>query len=228
MSNLGRPADPSKLWIIDARTHTVTCEISFENALSDIAFTPDGTQVYALDQSGAVFVIDATSHVVVDSLAARIERPGRIAFAPDGQTAVILSHRGRTRLESGSASLVDLASRTVVNSVEVGLSPYDVVVTPDRALAFVVNRWSSYDVYIIDLSTGDVAGPPIPLPPGNRSTVGNFLTSVTVEPRGQYVYVTNADANQVSVIDVRTQQVIGEPIPVGQGPMQIQIFSPPR
>ena len=55
-------------------------------------------------------------------------------------------------------------------------------------------------------------------------------TAIAIAPRGNFAYVANREAGTLSVIDTRTKQVVGPPIPAGGQPISIAIVpdQPPR
>ena len=78
------------------------------------------------------------------------DAPTAVAISADGQTAVTAN------FESDNASIIDLATQTVVAWVDTGMQPDDVAITPDGNYALVSNP-VQHSLTIIDLTTNTVA-----------------------------------------------------------------------
>ena len=58
---------------------------------------------------------------------------------------------------------------------------------------------------------------------GSAIPVGSEPVGIAITPDGTKAYVTNQNANTVSVIDTATNTVVGSAIPVGSAPFGIAI-----
>jgi YVTN family beta-propeller protein len=93
-----------------------------------------------------------------------------------------------------TVSLADASTKTTTATIPVGATPYGVVVSPDRALACVVDRGSDH-VSVIDTSTNSVTA-------AATVGIGSAPQGVAVDPSGSLVYVTNANGDTLSVFTV--------------------------
>ena len=114
---------------------------------------------------------------------------------------------------SDFVSVIDTVTNNVVAKIPVGLSPFDIAITPDGARAYVANQGISNFVSVIDIATNSV----VETIPGGRTPVG-----VAITPDGTRAYVTNDFSNTVSVIDAATNTVVAT-IPVGIAPFGVAI-----
>ena len=117
---------------------------------------------------------------------------------------------------SGTVSVIDTTTNTVVATIPVGAFPSGVAVTPDGTRVYVANIFNS--ISVIDAVTNTVVAT-IPS--------GQFPTGIAITPDGTRAYVvnqivTNQNKNTVSVIDTMTNTIIAT-ISVGLGPSQIAI-----
>jgi len=117
---------------------------------------------------------------------------------------------------SGSVSVIDTTTNTVVATILVGTSPSGVAITPDGTRVYVTNIFNS--ISVIDAATNTVVAT-IPS--------GQLPTGIAITPDGTRAYVVNQFVNNqgkntVSVIDTMTNTIIAT-IPVGLGPSQIAI-----
>jgi YVTN family beta-propeller protein len=113
---------------------------------------------------------------------------------------------------TGTVSVIDTATNTVVATVTVGTGPFGVAVTPDGKHAYVTNGGGT--VSVIDTASNTVVGTPIP--------VGSFPDGVAVTPDGKHAYVTNELSNNVSVIDTASNTVVAT-VAVGSFPFGVAI-----
>lgn len=140
----------------DGRTLLVTCRASGELRTLDIesgavldsvylcpqpgvpVLAPGGSQVWIPNPTGsAVIVVDVATRRAVKSVEGIEISPNALAFSHDGRTAYVTCNRaagGGHRHGSGSVPgmvyLVDVATRTIQGTIEVGSGTEAAVVTP--------------------------------------------------------------------------------------------------
>jgi len=99
---------------------------------------------------------------------------------------------------SGSTvSVINTANNTVVKTVTVGGSPFDVAVDQAGKAAYVTN-FGSGTVSVISTSTNAVTA---------TITVGTSPDGIVIAPNGKTAYVANQGSNSVSVINTGTKKV---------------------
>jgi YVTN family beta-propeller protein len=122
-----------------------------------------------------------------------------------------------------TVSVIDTNTNTVIKTISVGASPYNLAASPDGTHVYVANQKAN-TVSVIDTNTNmvvDTIAVPVERPqPG----IGRFsyVYDVAVSPDGRYVYVTGTAGSgftstdgTVSVIDTTTHAVSG---PYAAGP----------
>jgi YVTN family beta-propeller protein len=124
------------------------------------------------------------------------------------QIRAYVAHAGDTSTPSGTVSVIDTATNTVVATIPVGpiLScclPFGIAIRPDGTQAYVTNAGDPYDVAngtvaVIDTASNTVVAT-IP--------VGIIPDAVAFTPDGARAYVGNKGSNTVSVIDTATKTV---------------------
>ena len=123
------------------------------------------------------------------------------AWTAPAPPAVAQSQGGRayvTAWGSGTVSVIDLATDSVLATVPVGSHPMGVAVTPDATRAYVSNERSN-SVSVIDTATNTVVA---------TVPVGESPTGIRVNPSGTQVWVANSFTGGVSVIDTATNAVV--------------------
>ncbi|MEO3756666.1 beta-propeller fold lactonase family protein [Mycobacterium sp. B14F4] len=99
---------------------------------------------------------------------------------------------------SGTVSVIDTTTGTLIKTITVGNRPTGVVASPDATKVYVTNGWSN-TVSVIDTSTNTVTA---------TISVGSGPVAAAISADGSRLYVVNASGNNVSVVDTATRKVI--------------------
>jgi YVTN family beta-propeller protein len=144
-----------------------------------------------------------------------------VSTATGQQTQLLFVENTR----GGNVSVIDDATFNVVGTIDVGLSPDDIVSAPDgRAL---------YLTRILRRPQGRPAAPGEPLgevvaiDPGSlavrwRAPLNGSPNHLMTSPDGKLIYVTLVDRGRVDIVDVSLRAVV-DSIAVGTGPHDIEI-----
>ncbi len=224
--------------VIDIELRQVVQELSYATShgggsFNGISYTPDGKHLYASCIRGTIEVCDvgadgrliAQKPLQLEGLRGGNALPAGLAVTPDGQRLFVALNLNNTLGE------IDLDKRELIREIPVGNAPYDVVLVtrPDdeRPSRAVVSNWggrltkeneprgpsgrgtpvkvdpvrniaSEGSVSIVDLETSRVLA---------EIVVGRHASGLAVNPAG-VVYVTNANSDTVSVIDVWKAQLV--------------------
>ena len=228
--------DERGLVAIDAVAWTLRQELKFAasgGSLHGLAINRDGSRIYATNALNDLAVAEVGANGIL-AWKRQIALPGPkgsgasfpcgIALSPDERTAYVCLSINNT------LAVVDLTDGRLVREIPVGIAPFDVVLAPDGASAF-VSDWggrrpkpgertaksagsdtlvdergvaSSGCVSIVDVKQGvEVAQIATDLHPSD----------LELRADGQRLYVANANSDTVSVIDVAARRVV-ETIPV--------------
>lgn len=133
-------------------------------ASSPIALSPDDRFVWVANpDNNSVSVVRVENDA--NQLVAEIpvgKEPQNVAISPNGATLYV------TNTASGTVSVIDTASRSVVNTILAGTEPYGIALTPNGRKLYVSNARSN-DVTVIDALTNTPIG---------------TIPNVGIEPRG--------------------------------------------
>ena len=195
-----------------------------------LRFSPDGRRAFLSDVNGSVVVFDvaadgrvSVSHTIrlPDANAPRREEeiPAGLAVSADGARLYVCGNLSNTLLE------VDVADGRVRRVFDVGVAPYDVVLTGGKAY---VSNWggrrplpgqltgpagrgtevkvdpvkhvaSEGSVTVIDIASGK---------PLAEIVTGLHASALAVSPDGRHVVCANAASDTLSVIDTQTGAVV--------------------
>ena len=195
-----------------------------------LQFSPDGRRAFLSDVNGSVVVLDvgADGTVRVDR-AIRLpdadaprrpeEIPAGLAVSADGTRLYVCGNLSNTLLE------LDVAGGRVLRAFDVGVAPFDVVLTGGKAY---VSNWggrrplpgeltgpagrgtevkvdpvrhvaSEGSVTVIGLATGSTRA---------EVVTGLHASALAVSPDGRHVVCANAASDTLSVIETRTDTVV--------------------
>ena len=124
---MGHGAPGDTVTVIDTATDTVVGEITVGTNVGGIAFTPDGSTAFVnIFGSGAVAVVDVATDAVVGSPITVGAGPSDVIVTSDGSRAYVTN----SNATPGTVSAIDVATRTVVDTITVGLAPEGIAATP--------------------------------------------------------------------------------------------------
>jgi len=130
--------------------------------------------------------------------------PRELAFDAKGRTLVV------SNFKSGTVSVIDVKTAIVIDTLEVGRSPWGVDITSSSPPVVVVANFKSNSVSLLE------GGKRIDVRVGKRPI------GLAVTPDGKLALVANSKSNTVSVIDIGAAAVVAT-IPVGKGPYGVSI-----
>ena len=170
------------------------------------------------------------NYVTKNAWAARPKKGGGLLVLTSASLLLVIATTSRplaaapfayvTNFYSGTVSVIDTATNTVVATPAVGTQPYGIAVTPDGSHVYVANEGSGSNlgsISVIDTSNNSVTTP--------ISYTGGKISipiGVAITPDGNSAYVTNFGSASVAVIATATNTVTTT-IPVGGGPSRVAI-----
>ena len=195
-------------------------------APSGLSLSADGTRLYvALNMTHQVAVIDTTTSMSVKRVPVGIypyttvmsgdgskvyvtnwggKVPGPSDFT-DGMFPVVVDRRTGIPV-TGTVSVIDTASNSVVKTIDVGLHPCGMALSPSGDRLYVTNA-NSDTVSVIDTGTDAVVRTLHVSEPehGQDALLGSSPNAVTVSPNGRTLYVANASQNAIAVLDLEAK-----------------------
>jgi len=117
---------------------------------------------------------------------------------------------------NGAVSVVDLSRNVQVKTIEVGLHPCDMVLSPDKSKLYVACANSDI-ISVISTDTDEVIDN-ISLHRQENSLYGSSPNDLTISPDGKYLYIANGTENAVCVVQTGTPAKVLGYIPTGWYP----------
>lgn len=186
--------DEGHLLVVGTDTASVIASIQLDTAAYFTAVEPNGRFVFASQgRTNDVAVIDRFTNAVTKRIQAQPvqSNPNGLAVAPDGARLYVANNG------SGTVSVFDVASGTVLKNVLVHAGPGAVVVSPDSRRVYVaVDGQGAELIEVIDADlnrvTSSVAAPP-----------GAYPRALALTPDGSRLYVSACNG-RILVLDTAT------------------------
>jgi len=166
-----------------------------------VDFDADGNLWVAATVANKLFVISVPDHAFLAVIPTGQQHSHMISFTPDRRRLYV------PNIRSNSLTLVDVASRKIVQHVLVGKGPEGVAVHPSGAFIYVAAQHEDV-VQVYATQTHELVA---------REMVGSMPVRLAFTPDGRYAFVPNRTSKDVSVLDSRTHREIKR-IPIGIWP----------
>lgn len=207
--------------LVDIPSRRIEATISTGQALSHmIRVSADGAYAYVANiGSGSVTMIDVEGRYVLRTVPTGAGAEG-IALTPDGAELWVTNRAANT------VSILDAQTLAPLDTLSSADFPIRIAFTPDGSTALVTNARSG-DLRFFDVFSGDSIGV-VTMRADSSLTRGTMLgmefgagtgvpIGVIVSPDGRLAYVSNANVDAVTVVDVRARRVIAL-LPTGREP----------
>lgn len=167
-----------------------------------IAGQPGQQQLYTANiTSNTVTLFDFAAQPLAVVQLPVADKPEGIDLTPNGKE-VWVAHRG-----SGQVSVIDTASRKVVETLKVGGDPYRVKFTPDGQRALITDP-ANDALLVLDVATRKEV---------KRFSIEGAPAGITVTPDSKRAFVTTIQANGIAALDLVALTVTGK-LETGKGP----------
>jgi len=181
--------------------------------IAGMAVGRDGALYVVNDETNTVYKLNPRKGSVLASVKVGY-RPFAIAISPDFRTVAVTNWGGK------SVSLLDPATLKEISRVPVGAQPSDLAYSSDGRL-FVANAGSNS----VSVIAGGKVIETLKTSLDSRDPVGSTPDALAVSPDGNFLFVANADNNDVAMIDITRKaysRVLGF-IPTGWYPSAIGV-----
>src|SRR5262245_50617538 len=223
-----------------------TIPISGGSAPSGLTLDANGTHLYvALNMTHEVAVIDTAARRILARVPVGIY-PYTAVIAAAGSKVYVSNWGGRVPTASdvtdgmfpvvvdkrtgipvtGTVSVLDTASNTIMKTIPVGLHPTGMARSP-RGDALYVTNSNSDTVSVISTATDQVVKTLFVGETGddNSPLLGSSPNAIAVGPNGRTLYVANASNNAIAVVDANAggRDAVSGLIPTGWYPTAVAL-----
>lgn len=199
--------------VIDLSSNTIEKDIDVGWRPTTIAVTPDGSRLYVNrivnpNDIGELVVIDTATDQVIATIASPINSREKIGTIGDFTSALAVTPDGAHVYWTTGwrwISIVEVASNTVMRTIDVGealpslpIAPSSIAFLSDGSRAYIA-CWDAGHIVVLDTATSEFVGV---IRPGFRPV------GIAITPNDGFAYVANQYSEDVSVIDLATNEVI--------------------
>jgi YVTN family beta-propeller protein len=201
---------PASIYTIDASTCSIVNTIQVPNTLYGVAAGSNRAYV-SLPHANEVWAIDDGTGQVAGQIAVG-NFPSGLALLPNESKLFVANQCGPTACfanHTGSVSVIDTVTLTVLDTVPVGTGPFGLVTSRNGARLFVTDEEAN--TLVVMNTSNNLIMRTIP--------VGTAPRGVAVDRAGRVV-VANFRSDSVSIIDPAAGTVLGT-VAVGRGPYAV-------
>ena len=186
--------------LVDIEREVILDSITIGKSWLGLTFSGDGKYLYASGGNDNIIIRYAirNNHIsIYDTI--RIGKPWPVKISIAG----LALDDAKNRLyvvtkENNSLYVIDIQSKKVVSQHPLGGEGYTCILSPDQKLLY-ISCWGCDKIILFDTYQQKITGS-IP--------VGDNPNDLCLTRNGQYLFVANANDNNVSVIDTRQMKVI--------------------
>lgn len=238
-------SNSTTITVIDIATNTVSGVISGFDGPSGMVISPFCNRGYVNNYGGpegvgsgngnTISIVNLNSNSIIGAPIVVGQAPAALAISPDSAFVYVVNYVDG-EIGTGTMSVIDTDSNTVVATVTGFSGPFSIALTPNGRYAYVANFGSNNfapfgtTVSVVDLCTYSII---------DEIEIGIQPSGIAITPDCRFAYVTNyntlyavgapqftdltAGQGTVSIIDLYTRKVITPTIIVGQSPANIAI-----
>jgi len=209
-------------------------------APSGLSLSPSGDKLYvALNRAHALGVIDTTTRTVVQVPTGAF--PYTTVTSKNGLKVYVSNWAGRRPLagdatdgsnpvvvdpstgiaNNGTISVYDTAAQKVAKTIEVGLHPSAMALSPDGGRLYVANA-NSDSISIIS-TADDTVERTVDVRLRESSPLGSAPNAIAVSPDGRTIFVANGGNNAIAVVEPGSRDPVQGFIPVGWFPTALAL-----
>ncbi len=206
--------------VLNTATDKVTGTMNFHlGPTQSVSFSPDSrtayVSVYGNHATPLVAFIDTATRTVTATVPVDNFQPGPPAPSLDGRFLYVPNHNlSPTGAHENVVDVIDLASKTVIQSIPTAANPHWVVFDKANGQIYISDHLSTFVTVLNASNNGFV----------QNIEVGETPHAEALSPDGSRLAVTSFDGNEVFVINTATDKEI-KVIPVGRNPLDIA-YSP--
>lgn len=175
--------------VVDVAANALIASVPLSSDGFNLAIAPTGDRVYVTTAGGTLYILDAASYRVLDTLNVGAAANG-LAFSPDECTLYVTSR------DAGTVTAVSTSSNEITRTYHIGGMPQRIAAAPDGSELYVANEQAGLNV--VDVESGAVTSLPF----------GTAAYGLGLTPDGEQLYVLLPRAAEVRILDRVTRDPI--------------------
>jgi YVTN family beta-propeller protein len=191
--------------VVDVAANALLATVPLSSDGFNLALGPSGDRVYATTAAGTLYILDAASYVVLDTLNVGSAANG-LAFSPDECTLYVTSR------DAGTVTAISTSSHRITRTYDIGGMPQRIAVAPDGSEIYVANEQSGLNV--VDVESGAVTS----------VSFGTAAYGLGLTPDAEQLYLLLPAAGEVRILNRATRAPI-KTLVVGGTPRNITFDS---
>ncbi|MFC2123365.1 alkaline phosphatase family protein [Bacteroidota bacterium] len=199
---------------IDEHTNKLYVPLSRSNTLAVVELTDESITEIPVGISPYEVILLSSHKAYVSNWGGRKPEPGDPTYKTSGSEMVIDPETGIAN--SGTVSVIDLESHSQIKSIEVGLHPGAMVLSPDKAHLYVACANSDF-ISVID-TKNDAVIDKISVRMEKELPFGSAPNALAISNDGKKLFVANGTDNALCVIQLDDNNRIAGFIPTGWYP----------
>jgi YVTN family beta-propeller protein len=147
------------LIVVDSTRFEVIANVAFSFNPFSVVISPDGsrafvcgTEIHSAPHNGRLAIVDTATYKVLHTINLLQLNTVGIAINPEGSRVYITNANGD---DGGTVSIVDTQNYSILDKIQVGSNPHEIVVSPDGSRVYTV-RTSGDLLVVIDARTSTV------------------------------------------------------------------------
>jgi YVTN family beta-propeller protein len=206
---------------VDQKGDLLYVTLSRNNTLAVVSMKDRTVSEISVGMAPYSVILHSSGKAYVTNWGGRHPEAGEPTYNSSGSQ--VLVDPGTGAASSGTVSVVDLEKNREIKSIEVGLHPSGMALSPDGRLLYVACANSDV-ISVIDTENDEVTET-ISVHRTDNMLFGSSPNALTVSPDGRYLYVANGTENAICVIQTDSPSSIKGYIPVGWYPGALAVSS---
>ena len=199
---------------LDKKNNKLYVPLSRTNALAIVELSDNSIKEIPVGISPYEVVLLSTKKAYVSNWGGRQPKSGESTYKTSGSEILIDSETGIAN--NGTVSVIDLNSDSQIKSIEVGLHPSAMILSPDKTRLYIACANSDI-VSVIDTES-DVVIDEILVRMEKDLPFGSSPNALEISPDGKQLFVANGTDNAICVIQLECDNNVAGFIPTGWYP----------
>jgi len=204
---------------LNAKEDRLFVTLSRSNSLAVVNLTDQSINEIPVGIAPYDILLYSDSKAYVTNWGGRKPVAGESTYNTSGSQVLVDPKTGIAN--NGSVSVIDLKQNKILTTINVGLHPSGMILSPDQSLLYVACA-NSDKIYVIDTKKDEVKSE-ISVHLKKDVLFGSAPNALAISPDGKYLYAANGTENAICVIETGSSNRVIGLIPTGWYPGSVII-----